>query len=189
MRFPIDGTTTGGFGVYTSSPGGGVDVRPETGIDKLPLERIAVPPVATSKPKPRIGGKIVLYDATCGLCDSVVNEILDRDVHDRLQLAPLDGPLARRIRKAHGIADDVDSVFLVTGYGTPKEKVFAKAAAVSRIGATLGGMANVFAMLSMLPRGLADAAYDVLARNRHRLFPPPDACAMPTPQRRAKLID
>lgn len=138
--------------------------------------------------QPRAKGDIVFYDAKCGLCDSAVQIIVDLDQGDRYQLAPLQGALAQEVRNRHALPPDLDSILLVTSYGHSNERVFAKAAAVGRIAWGLGGLVRIFGFMSVLPRVVGDWAYDLVARRRHRLFPPPKACRVPTPEVRKKFI-
>jgi predicted DCC family thiol-disulfide oxidoreductase YuxK len=41
----------------------------------------------------------------------------------------------------------------------------------------------------ILPRGLRDAMYRIVARNRYRWFGRSETCMVPTPELRARFID
>ena len=44
-------------------------------------------------------------------------------------------------------------------------------------------------VLAVLPAGLRDAGYDVVARHRYRMFGRRDACMVPTPDVAARFLD
>lgn len=132
---------------------------------------------------------LVLYDGTCGFCHASVRWILARDAHHRFCYAPLQGETAARIRARHpGLPEDTDSVLLVMRFRHPDERVFWRSVAVLRICRLLGGVWVVPGLLHYLPSALTDLCYMAVARVRHRLFPPPDACSIPSEPERARFL-
>lgn len=61
--------------------------------------------------------------------------------------------------------------------------------AILRVLAGLGGGWRLSGVLKVLPRGLRDAAYRALARNRYRWFGRHDACHLPAPEQAARFLD
>ena len=120
---------------------------------------------------------IVLYDGLCGLCDGVVQFLLRRDKKDIFRFAAQQSEFAQEILRRHGLAPasagtaNSDTICVVEGYGSPSELVFIKSEATLRIADSLGGLWRVAAALAgILPRRLADRCYDMVARNRFRIF-------------------
>jgi predicted DCC family thiol-disulfide oxidoreductase YuxK len=70
-----------------------------------------------------------------------------------------------------------------------QERVFVRSAAALRVARYLGGMWTFALAAWLVPRTLRDAAYDVLARHRHRLPGAADACFVPAPEERARFLD
>src|ERR1043166_5009840 len=115
---------------------------------------------------------IILYDGVCGLCNRSVRFILKRDRMDLFRFATLQSEFATRILLHHSISTDKpESVCLVLNPGQPGELVEIKSTAAISIGRELGIfwriMANLFAIF---PESLRDWGYDLVARNRYRIF-------------------
>ncbi len=74
------------------------------------------------------------------------------------------------------------------GGGAP-ERVFVRSAAALRVAAYLGGAWTLARAAWLLPRPLRDAAYDLLARHRHRFPGASAACFVPPREVRARFLD
>ncbi len=116
---------------------------------------------------------IVLFDGACGLCSRTVDFIVPRDRRGVFRFAALQSATGRALLDRHGLAcAGLDSVVLIAG-----GHVATKSEAVLRIARRLGGVWALLALPGLLvPRRLADALYDTVARNRLRWFPGPAAC-------------
>jgi predicted DCC family thiol-disulfide oxidoreductase YuxK len=110
----------------------------------------------------------IFYDGSCGLCHWAVRFVIGEDIDERkFRFAPLGGkafesriPTAQRV----GLPDSL--VVL-----TADSRVLVRAAAAIHILRRLGGLwICVAGLLTLLPRPLADDAYDFIARSRYRLF-------------------
>ncbi len=135
-------------------------------------------------PRADAGPDLVFYDGACGLCHASVRFALRHDADgSRLRFAPLGGAAWRAA--AAGEAPPSGTVVVVAADG----RTFVRSAAVARLLERLGGgWAALAALLGAVPAPLRDAAYDVVARLRRRLRPPPaDACPTPAPRLRARL--
>ena len=132
---------------------------------------------------------IVLYDGVCGLCNGFVRFILPRDPAARFRFASLQSAFARALLARHGRdARDLDTVYVVTSRGGD-ERVLSKSEAVLHVLARLGWPWRAGAIAAPLPARLLDAAYDLVARSRYRLFGRHDACPLPAPEWRGRFID
>ena len=138
---------------------------------------------------------IVLYDGLCGLCDGVVQFLLRRDKKDIFRFAAQQSEFAQEILRRHGLtsasagAANSDTICVVEGYGSPAEHVFIKSEATLRITRRLGGLWRVAGVLvGILPRRLADRCYDMVARNRFRIFGRREQCRVPGAGDRQKFL-
>jgi predicted DCC family thiol-disulfide oxidoreductase YuxK len=134
-------------------------------------------------------GPILLYDAECGFCSRVVQFVLR---HERrrptLRFARLRGAFAERVRAQIPILATVDSMVWVER-GVAGAEVFVRSEAAIRVAAYLGGLWALGAWFgAIVPRGLRDAIYDVIARHRHAVSVE-DCCDIPDDTLRARLID
>jgi len=119
-------------------------------------------------PSPKPAGQPIFYDGHCGLCHGLVRFVLseDQSAHP-FSFAPLQGEQIKR-----SIADDVrselpDSVVVVE----ENKNVLTRSTAVIYVLKRLGGLwFFVAALLSLVPRGLRDLAYDAIASVRKKIF-------------------
>jgi predicted DCC family thiol-disulfide oxidoreductase YuxK len=147
---------------------------------------------------------LLLYDGTCGVCARSVQFLLRRDRRRRtLRFAALESPLGTRILAHHPQLAGVDSLVWIDpdegpgeasappGDGpAPSGRALARSDAVLAAARYLGGgWALLAAAGALVPRGIRDALYDLVARNRHRVLPRNDRCLLPTPEERARFLD
>jgi predicted DCC family thiol-disulfide oxidoreductase YuxK len=130
---------------------------------------------------------VLLYDGDCGFCAGSVQFVLAHEpaaARARLAFAPLQGTFGTRLRERFPELAGVDSVVWFDPHG-PSVRV--RSAAALAAAAHLGGMWTIVALLGRLvPRGLRDAIYDLIARRRFEIAAP--ACLLPTPEERARFL-
>ena len=136
---------------------------------------------------------IVLYDGVCGLCNGLTKFLLRRDRNDRLRFASLQSDFAARILERHGKDNsDLDTVYVVKNYEQPDEQLeqlLARSDAILYVLGELGGIWKLSAAAKILPRWLRDKIYNLVARNRYRMFGKYDSCMLPEPKHRRKFLD
>jgi predicted DCC family thiol-disulfide oxidoreductase YuxK len=142
-------------------------------------------------PLPSESNLIVLYDGVCGLCNRLVQFLLQRDKYDRLMFASLQSDFARTTLARHGAdARDLDTVQILENYGQHDEKLFSRSDAILRAGKALGGFWKFAAVIGgYLPKGIRDSFYRSVARNRYSVFGKYDTCLLPEPKYRKKFLD
>lgn len=127
---------------------------------------------------------LLLFDGVCHLCDASVRFIVRRDPAGKIKFAPIQSPLGREIYTRHGLNPAAPNTML---FLTPRG-VFQASDAALEIARTLGGAWKLAHFFKPMPRALRDAAYDFIARNRYRWFGKDDACMMPTPELKARVV-
>jgi predicted DCC family thiol-disulfide oxidoreductase YuxK len=135
---------------------------------------------------------LVFYDGVCGLCNRTVQFILKRDRREVFRFAPLQGPLANRILRAHGIdPSDLDTIYVAVNRDqSSNERLLARSDAAVFVLRELGGIWRVGAwFLRWLPGAVRDWGYNVIARNRYRMFGRYDTCPLPNESVRARFLD
>jgi predicted DCC family thiol-disulfide oxidoreductase YuxK len=134
------------------------------------------PPVPPSEELRRPMRPVLLFDGECGLCHRIVRLLLWLDRVGRLHYAPLQGPSAQAYLRAHGLPPgDFDSVIFVRDWNELEQTCFCvrTAAVIAALRATRGGIARMLAAaLTLLPVGVRDAGYRLVARWRYRVFGP-----------------
>jgi predicted DCC family thiol-disulfide oxidoreductase YuxK len=102
-----------------------------------------------------------------------VRWLIRRDPAGRFRFATAQSPLGRAIYAHYGI--DMQETYLLLDEG----RVYAKSDGNLRIAPSLGDFYRALAALArLIPRGLRDAVYDVVARHRYRWFGKTDYCAL-----------
>jgi len=142
--------------------------------------------VAGAAPVPEAlpAAPLVLYDGSCGLCARSVRWILRHERDHDIVFAPLQGPTAAlaRARYPH-IPASIDSVvYVAAGRAQLRSKALLHAAAHLR-----APWRWAHAM-RWLPGVVLDLGYRVVAAVRYRLWGHADACALVTPEQRARFL-
>jgi predicted DCC family thiol-disulfide oxidoreductase YuxK len=133
---------------------------------------------------------IILYDGVCGLCNRLNRFVLARDPTGRFRFAALQSPLAGEILGRHGRdPPDLDTLYHVLAPTRPDERLLTKSDAVLWILRELGGAWRVTGALRVVPKGVRDLGYDIVARARYRLFGRYASCPLPDPRHRARFLD
>ena len=133
---------------------------------------------------------IVLYDGVCGLCNRLVQFILNRDPSDRFRFASLQSEFAQQLMTRHGVdPHDLDTVYLVKDHGQTNERLLARSDAILYMLSQLGGIWKFSGVGRVLPHAVRDAVYKIVARNRYRVFGKHESCMLPEPKHRAKFLD
>jgi len=139
--------------------------------------------------RPAAPAGIVLFDGVCGFCDAAVRWLLRHDPEGRLRFAPLQGETAARLRVRHpGIPEGLETLVYVTA-SDGDERVYLRSEAVFRACAAISGSPTWVGVAARLPRGLTDLGYRLLARVRYRVFGRLDACRIPGPGERERVLD
>ena len=136
------------------------------------------------------GKHLILYDGVCGLCNGLNTFVLPRDPDGLFAFTSLQSPTGQTLLTRFGKpVGDLDTFYVLVDYRSELPTLLAKSRAGLFVLATLGGVWRVAAPLGALPTPLLDVGYDLLARNRYRIFGRYDTCPLPTPEHRRRFID
>lgn len=132
---------------------------------------------------------VVLFDGVCVLCDRSMRWLLARDRNRVLLFAPLQGETARGVFARHpSSTPTLRSVLYVRDLDGPSERVLDRSDAALAILRDIGGVWKAASWLRVFPRGLRDAAYDLIAKHRYRWFGQLDACQLPGPEMNDRFL-
>ncbi len=134
---------------------------------------------------------LILYDGVCGLCNRLVQFVLKRDSRGQFRFASLQSKLAGSILQRHGVnQQDLDTMYIVSDYQESTERLATRSDAAMSILRHLGGIWRlVAAVLSVLPHGLRNGSYNLIARNRYRIFGKYENCMIPEEKHRHRFLD
>lgn len=131
-------------------------------------------------------GPIVYYDGVCNLCNKVVQFIIKHDKSKRIMFASLQSAAGQKalhkLLQQH--ATIPDSIVLYE-HG----KYYIQSSAALRIGQLMGYPKAVINILNIVPVGIRDAIYNVIARNRYKWFGRSESCPLPTKEQQKRMIN
>jgi predicted DCC family thiol-disulfide oxidoreductase YuxK len=118
---------------------------------------------------------IFIFDAHCVLCSRWVELVLRYDHAGRYRLLSAQSMLGRALYVHYGLDPEnyETNILLIGGVA------IIKAEGSIRLAMSLGFPWSLAGILRVLPRGLADALYDWVARNPFRMFGRRDTCYLP----------
>lgn len=130
------------------------------------------------------GHGIVLFDGTCAFCERSVTFIATRDPAGYFRFGASQTPAAQALLAEFGeTRESTRSIILIEG-----GQLYRKSTAVLRIARRLPLPWSLAAVALVVPRPLRDGAYAVVAAVRHRLAGRSNACEIPPPEIRERLI-
>ena len=141
--------------------------------------------------QPQLSGhSLVLYDGVCGLCNRFVQFVLRRDGAAYFRFCALQDPISLEILARHHLGPLIlNTICLVTHFGTPQERLLTHSDAVIEVFHSLGGgWRLVAAALKIIPRPLRDLGYHLVANVRYRIFGRLPTCPLPTLAQRDRFI-
>jgi predicted DCC family thiol-disulfide oxidoreductase YuxK len=117
---------------------------------------------------------IVLIDGVCVLCSRSYRFIRTRDRDRRFRFLAIQQPEGRSIALRYGIDPDQPATFILV----EDDVAHVRSDAALRI---LGQLPHWrwTRVLRIVPRGLRNRVYDLIARNRYRWFGRLDVCMLP----------
>jgi predicted DCC family thiol-disulfide oxidoreductase YuxK len=127
---------------------------------------------------------VILYDGVCVFCSRWVRFVAVRDVEQCFRFTAIQSGYGTRLAKAFGIdPGDPDTNAVVHG-----GKVFFKSDAALTVLSHLPGWGWV-RVLRFVPKPLRDAVYNLVARNRYRIFGKYDNCFIPDASLQARVME
>jgi predicted DCC family thiol-disulfide oxidoreductase YuxK len=127
---------------------------------------------------------VILYDGVCVFCSRWVRFVAARDVKQRFRFTAIQSRYGTRLAQAFGIdPKDPDTNAVVHG-----GEVFFKSDAAITVLGELPGWRWVRA-LRFVPKPLRNAVYDLVARNRYRIFGKYEECFVPDAELRARVME
>ena len=136
------------------------------------------------------GSHLILYDGVCGLCNRLSQFVLRHDYEATFDFASLQSGAGQAILLKFGKNTEILSTFyIVKDYWSESPALLDKADAALFLMETLNVGRAPVDLLRKAPRGLLDFVYQLVARNRYRLFGRTEECLTPNPEFKKRFID
>lgn len=130
-------------------------------------------------------GGIVLFDGTCAFCEGAVTFIAARDPAGYFRFGASQTPAAEALLAAHGVTrESARSLILIEG-----GQVFLRSTASLRVARRLVWPWSLLGVFLLVPAPLRDPFYRLVAAVRHRLAGRSNACELPPPEIRSRMIE
>jgi predicted DCC family thiol-disulfide oxidoreductase YuxK len=126
--------------------------------------------------------KVIFFDGVCGLCNGFIDFVIKIDKKHEFNFSPLQSEYAQEHLPPE-MTKDLKSVIYQSG-----EDLFTKSDAVMRILSEIGGVWKLVSLGKVLPKAFRDAAYELVAENRYRIFGKKETCRLPTPEERSRFV-
>ena len=138
--------------------------------------------ISLNEPLPP-GKNVIFFDGVCGLCNRFVDFVMSIDDDDEFMFSPLQGEFGKKVLPIE-YTRDMKSVVLLKNNGD----LYNQSNAVIEILTEIGGLWSMARIANILPQGILDKAYDLVAENRYDMFGKREACRIPTAEERSKFI-
>lgn len=135
----------------------------------------AVPKFDDSKP-------LFVFDGICVLCSGGASWLMKYDKQARVNFAPAQEALGQALYAHYGVIMDESYLLIANGHAYTATRGYLE---LCRI---LGGVWHLFRASAILPEGLRDWVYAMVARNRYRWFGKVEYCTLLTEDQRARLL-
>lgn len=127
---------------------------------------------------------LILFDGVCNLCNGAVRFIIKRDRHAKFKFASLQSTFGRTTLQRFKLnPDSLHSVVVIDN-----DVALEKSNAALQIARHLGYPWKLLTLFHWIPKNVRDGLYNVVAKNRYRLFGRRDACMIPTPEMQGRFL-
>jgi predicted DCC family thiol-disulfide oxidoreductase YuxK len=140
------------------------------------------PLMDTSEPKK--SSPVILFDGVCNLCNQSVQFIIRHDRRAQFHFAALQSAFGIAQLLHFGIAPGMLNSVIVIRHG----KAYQKSTAALEIAKDLSGLWPALYIFKIVPRFIRDGVYDLIAKNRYKLFGRRDECMIPTPELKSRFL-
>jgi len=127
---------------------------------------------------------ILIFDGVCGLCNRFVRFVMRRDRLGTFLFVSNHAPFGLQLLEQFNAQSLADQSILLVWRG----QIFQKSDAVLCVINRFGGLWPLLTVLRFVPRSLRDFLYDLVARNRYRLFGQVAECELLEPELRKRLL-
>jgi predicted DCC family thiol-disulfide oxidoreductase YuxK len=128
-------------------------------------------------------GGVILFDGTCAFCEGSVRFIASRD-DGYFKFGASQNPVGQALLVRYGTSSDAAKSLVLIEDG----QVYLRSTAVLRIARHMRAPWKFATMFLWVPVPIRDAIYRVIASIRHRIAGESNACEIPPPEIRARLI-
>ena len=131
-----------------------------------------------------MAGGVILFDGECAFCEASVRFIARHDHAGYFRFGASQSPQGAALLATHGLTREMTKSIVLIEDG----QVYLRSTATLRIAGRLTAPWRLASVFLHVPRPIRDAAYRVVAAVRRRLAGRSNACEIPPPEIRSRMI-
>jgi predicted DCC family thiol-disulfide oxidoreductase YuxK len=119
---------------------------------------------------------IILFDGVCNLCNGAINFVIDHDKKEVFRFASLQSGFGQNVLLKFGKSiTDFDSMLVLDN-----DNIYQKAEAALFMAKKLDKPWRYLSFFRIFPTWFLNIFYNIIAKNRYRLFGKSETCRIPT---------
>ena len=127
---------------------------------------------------------VILFDGICNFCNGAVNFTLKQDKRKALRFAALQAAAGQQLLQQFQLPQqDFNSFYFIEA-----DKVYSSSTAALRVCRYFSWYWQWLQLFWIIPAFIRNGLYNLVARNRYRLFGQKEACMIPTPDVRQRFL-
>jgi predicted DCC family thiol-disulfide oxidoreductase YuxK len=127
---------------------------------------------------------LIVFDGECNLCNWTVNFVLRRDTGKIFLFSPNQSDAGREILTELGL----DRMGNETIYLIEEDKIYSRSTAVLLALRRLPFPWKILSVFIIVPKGIRDFVYDVIATHRYEWFGKTSSCKVPSQKERNRFL-
>jgi len=127
---------------------------------------------------------IIVFDGYCNFCSGSVMFIIRRDPGLIFSFTASQSEAGRQILKENNLSELAEHSLILVERG----RIYYKSGAALRIARKLRGLWPLFYGFIIVPEVVRDFIYEVLAKNRYRLYGKREECFLPGEENRGRFL-
>jgi len=129
---------------------------------------------------------LIIFDGVCNLCSGFIKFIFKIEKNHILKFTNFQNPNINNILENFKNTDSkkLDSVFFIKD-----NKLYKKSDAILKISKNFKFPLNLISYTSFIPKFIRDLCYDLIAKNRYKLFGKKETCFLPNKNQINRFID
>ena len=125
-----------------------------------------------------------MFDGECGFCNKSIQFFLKKEKNKKMHFAPLQSEVGKQLRTYFEISDKIDSVILIKDHSA-----YIKSCAALRLTPFMKGAWPIMMGFVIIPPFIRNFFYDVIAKNRMKLFGRVQSCELLPKDGRVRFLD
>ena len=126
--------------------------------------------------------KIIFFDGVCNLCNGFINFVFQYSNDPEMKVSSIQGETAKKYLSY----EERKNLSTVIYY--KNQKKYYQSTAVLHVLKDIGSIFIILYPLIIIPAFIRNFCYDLIAKNRYRLFGKKDHCRLPTPEERNRFL-